>query len=108
MLTLTFNNQVKYIEITNFDRNTSFYEGGASSTAYCSAVNTGEVTDVLQDAGVSGITSLQIKRDGVLIYHLDDIDARITSISESINETSMNATFNIDFRLVKNDQEPTE
>lgn len=109
MLKLILNEQAdKALELTGFDRNTSFYENSATSTAYCSVMNAGTAITYLQEVGLSSITHLQINKDDEPIYVLEDQDAHITTINENLSEEQVNISFNIDFRLVKNNQEPTE
>lgn len=110
MLSLIINGQTdKALEITNFDRNTSFYEDGITSIAYGQVVNAGNAVEALQEIGLDKVTSLQINNsEEQPIYLLENQNARLTTINESLSEEQIHISFNIDFNLVKNNQEPTE
>ena len=93
MNTIKFNNTEFQVE--TYSKNTYLNDGHISSNANCSVI----VSDiaVLNTLMRDTITSIQIKYNDDVIYHLDDISAHIDNISEYLNVDRMNINVNLTF-----------
>jgi len=76
------NNENEAVEISGFNRNTSFSEDNTISNAYVNAI--GGVA-ILQKYGIETINSIKIYNDEEVIYELDNLNAKISNIDEYLN-----------------------
>lgn len=93
MNTIKFNNLT--LQVESYNKNTYFDGATVNSTASCSVV-TSDLT-ALNELAEGTITTIQIYHDDTLIYDLQDINCRITNISEYLSEARMNITINLVF-----------
>ena len=93
MNTIKFNNVT--IEVEGYNKNTYLNGNTITSNASCS-VRTNDMT-TLNELMQTPIEAIQIYHNDTLIYDLDDIDARIESINEYLNEDHMNINVNLAF-----------
>ena len=97
MITLVLNNDMEHlIEITNFNRNTSFSNGTTYSNAQLSIVLKGNISEYLNSVA-DHITDIQLISADEVIYHLEDINAKITNLNEYLSDNIIIATLQIDF-----------
>lgn len=98
MITIIFNGAAsKAIELASFNRSTVFDNGTMSSMAYFNVVNTANTAGWLQEFGLAGITSLEIRHDSETIYKLTNLNARLSSINESLNGSEIAVSINVEF-----------
>lgn len=84
-------------EIDGFSRNSNVQDGKLVSSAYVTLKDpTDAVNEELRGLALYTITDLKLKADDTMVYHLDDLDAQITSIDESFGEDGkMRTNFHI-------------
>ena len=82
-------------ELIGFNKYTNYDENGMVSSCNCQ-VATSDVTG-LQEVGLNGISSIQILHDNEVIYNLTNINARISSINETLAEDHIDITLSINF-----------
>lgn len=88
----------KTIQLTGFNRNTTFDNGVMNSMAYLNVVNDANTASWLRDYGLNGINRLTIKDDQQnTLYNIDQLTAHISSINESLNGTEISVSVNIVF-----------
>lgn len=98
MITIVFNGaSSKAIELTGFNRSTTFENGNMNSMAYLNVVNTAQTAGWLQEFGLAGITNLTIKDGNDVIYNLANLNARISSVNESLSGNEISVSVNIEF-----------
>lgn len=90
------NNENEAVEISGFNRNTSFSEDNTISNAYVNAI--GGVA-ILQKYGIETITSIKIYNDEEVIYELDNLNAKISNIDEYLNNEQITVNANILFNI---------
>ena len=85
--------------LLNYNRNTSFDVDSheMTSIAYFDIANTTGASQQLENIGRNGITNLLIKHDNENIYNLANINANITTISESLYGDTINITVSVTF-----------
>jgi len=93
MNTIKFNNSI--YEVVSFNKSTYFNEGGINSSANCS-IKTANMTS-LYALAESGLQSIQIYHDNELIYDLDNINGKMTSIDEYLMDDHININVNLTF-----------
>ena len=95
MNTIKFNNTT--FEVFSYNKNTYFGGESINSNASCSI----KVTDMATLNALTSvpITSLQIYYNETLIYDLQDISAKIDSISEYLNTERMEISVNLTFDM---------
>lgn len=93
MNTIKFNNLE--LEVESYNKNTYLNDGNITSTGYC-AVLTNDIA-ALNELMTETITDIEIKHDGNIIYSLDNLSARIDTISESLSGDRININLNIAF-----------
>lgn len=76
----------KEFTFTTYNRNTSFFETGMSSSGSIYNLKSEDATSILEDLAETTITYLAIINNEETIYELENINAKITSIDESYNE----------------------
>jgi len=93
MNTIEFNNTEFQVE--SYSKNTYLSDGHITSNANCSVIvnDISVLNALMQDT----ITSIRIKYNDNVIYHLDNINAHIDTISEYLNVDRMNITVNLTF-----------
>ena len=82
--------------VAYFSRQTHFDGQALSSNAYINLTAPFDAQAIIA-LGQETITSLIIKHDNETIYELNDIEARIVSFDENLNENTINANINIQF-----------
>ena len=92
-------NKIKFndeeYEVLSYNKNTSLNNDVIISNASCTII-TADSTSLV--ALMNGhITSIQIHHDEDLIYDLDEIQARITNISEYLEADRIVVNVNLDF-----------
>lgn len=98
MITLVLNNQTeRAVPITAYNRNTTFEEGALNSVAYFTVTSNTETASLLNELGISGITSIEIFNDEDLIYSLTELTAHITTINEYLEGEHIVMSVNIAF-----------
>ena len=94
-------NKIKFnnyeFEIESYSKNTYFSNDTISSNANCSII-TNDI-DSLMTLAQNTITSLQIYHDDSLIYNLQNIEAHIDNISETLNDDKINIYINLIFKV---------
>ncbi len=93
MNTIKFNNTE--FELESYNRNTYFGGENMTSNASCGIITTNIAS--INSLAESTITSLQIYHNEQLIYDLQNINAKIDSISEYLNTDRINITLNVTF-----------
>jgi len=93
MNTIKFNNHT--YEVLSFNKNTYFENNHISSTANCQ-IRTSDITS-LYTLAEETIESLQIYWNEDLIYDLDNISGKLSSISEYLADDRINITLNCNF-----------
>lgn len=92
-------NQIKFndfqCEVISFNKYTNFDQNGMSGNCSCQIVT--DNLSGLQELGQQGITSMQIFHDEALIYNLENIEAHLTYINESLNNDHIDITLSINF-----------
>jgi len=86
-------------QVESYSRNTSFYneEGTVVSAATCGLITNN--LNALNELAATTITSIQILHDDNLIYNLENIDAVIENISESLSDDRVWVYVNIKFTM---------
>lgn len=98
MITLVLNDQAeKAMQISSYNRNTTFEQGALNSIAYFTVASDEETAALLQELGLSEITSIKIYSDEDLIYSLTELEAHITTISEYLEGDHITMNVNITF-----------
>lgn len=92
---IKFNNSE--FEIESYSKNTYFSNDTINSNANCSII-TNDI-DSLMTVAQNIITSLQIYHDDSLIYNLQNIEAHIDNISETLNDDKINIYINLIFKV---------
>ena len=80
---------ISFIKYTNFDEN------GMTGSCNCQVL-TDNVTG-LQELGLNPITSLQILHEDEVIYNLQNISAKVTSINEYLADNHIDINLTITF-----------
>lgn len=98
MNTIKFNN----VEGTllSFNKSTYFNEEGMSGNITCEMENAD--IDALQALGLSTVTSMQIKYNDEVIYNVDVMNAKLTSINEYLMNNRIRMTLNINLSNPEN------
>lgn len=93
MNTIKFNDTEFQVE--SYSKNTYVSDGHVTSNANCAIVvsDIAVLNTLMQDT----ITSIQIKYNDDVIYHLQDISAHIDNVSEYLNVDRMNISVNLTF-----------
>ena len=98
MITLVLNNQAEAaMEISNYNRNTTFEQGSLNSVAYFTVIGDGNTANLLQEIGGTGITSIEILNGEDSIYQLSELEAHITTINEYLDGDHITVNVNITF-----------
>lgn len=95
MNTIKFNNEE--FEVNSFNKST-YFNGQLTSAATCSLENTS--LEILEPLLTTHITSLQIYHNDTLIYNLSNIDAKVDTINEILEDDRMGISLNITFNQV--------
>ena len=82
-------------EITSFNKLTYFYEDGIKSNGNCNIKAYDEET--IADLSQEVITTLKIYKDNELIYNLENINAHIEYVNETLVNDDMTTTLNLTF-----------
>ena len=95
---LILNENYEFI-IQSFNRNTYNQDGRLVSTVYVVLANpTSQILEQLRALAMYTIEDLTIKVDDETVYQLQDIEARINSIEESLGDDGvMRTSFNMTF-----------
>lgn len=95
---LILNENYEFI-IQSFNRNTYNQDGRLVSTIYVALANpTSQILEQLRALAMYTIEDLMIKVDDETVYQLQDIEARINSIEESLGDDGvMRTSFNMTF-----------
>ena len=94
MNTIKFNNTTTF-EVFSYNRNTTFEGDAITGNGFCS-IAVQDASDLVTLAA-NPITQIQIYHNNELIYNLEDINAVIQSISESLEGDKMNISFYLIF-----------
>lgn len=94
---IKFNNSE--FELVNYNRNTYFNGDSITSNGSCS-IKTDEYSN-LQELGENPITSIQITHDDEIIYNLNNINARATTIGEYLEYDHMSINVELVFDTVE-------
>lgn len=84
-------------EFSYYSRNTYFNNSEISSNASISGLKGNDIANTLTALAQDTITTIQIKKDNVVIYSLDNISAKIQSFEESYDGYNFNVNLNINF-----------
>ena len=77
-------------ELRNYNRNTSFDEArNMNSIAYFDIAPTTNTSAQLENIGKNPITNILIKHDDTPIYNLTNLNARISTINETLYDDSV-------------------
>lgn len=95
MMTMILNGTAR-IPIQNYNRNIYIDNGQVHSGANFSCVGD-NVVDALVRLAVSPITSIEILNDSTSIYELDNLNAKLTNISENVYDGNINVSAQINF-----------
>ena len=95
---LILNENYEFI-IQSFNRNTYNQDGRLVSTIYVTLANpTSQILEQLRALAMYTIEDLMIKVDDETVYQLQDIEARINSIEESLGDDGvMRTSFTMTF-----------
>lgn len=92
-------NYIKFNDLTcqvvSFNKYTNFDENGMSGSCNCQII-TDDIT-ALQALGLETITSLQIIHDEDIIYNLQNISAKMTSINEYLADNHIDINLTLTF-----------
>ena len=93
MNVIKFNNTE--FEVEGYSKNTYFNGASMSSNGMCQV----KLDDIsaLMDLAQTPITSIQILHDDVVIYDLQDINARIDNTNEYLNTDRIDVSINLIF-----------
>lgn len=85
--------------LLNYNRNTSFTPETheMNSVAYFDIENGPNVAAQLQNVGKNGVTNILIKHDGENIYNLVNLNASITTISETLYDNTIHINVSVNF-----------
>lgn len=101
-------NKIKFnnVEVTleGYNRTTYFSDGSISSNGSCNII-TDDMTE-LNELAQDTITSIQIYSNDTLIYDLQDIDAKINTISEYLNGDRISISISLVFNMNESETEP--
>ena len=84
-------------QVESYNKTTTFSGENISSSAYCQ-VNTDNI-NTLNELAADPITSIQILHDGDLIYNLQNINAKIDNINESLSMDRIFINVNLTFTM---------
>lgn len=97
-------NTIKFNDVEgmllSFNKNTYFNEDGISGNITCEMENVD--IDELQALGTSTITSMSIKYNDEVIYNVDTMSAKLTSINEYLMNNRIHMTLNINLSNPEN------
>ena len=91
---IKFNKSVE-VEVESYGKNTYFNGANMTSNANCT-VKTDNIA-ALNELATSPITNIQIYSDGIMIYELDEINAKIDNISEYLNGNRIDVNISLSF-----------
>jgi hypothetical protein len=96
MTKLVLNNQAtNAFEIRSYSRNTSFEDGSMNSYIYINMSGSVDLSP-LNEIGMNGVTSIALLNDNnETFYNLNNINGRITSIDETLEDNSIFVNMNI-------------
>ena len=83
------------VEVESYNKNTYLNDGNVMSNAYCT-LKTNDTT-TLNAMMLEAITSIEIEHDGIVIYSLSNLNARIESITESLADDRVVVNLNLAF-----------
>ena len=97
MVTMNFNGETAHkFGISSFNRNTTFSDGVMNSYAYATVIPGTGTASYLQTAGLSEITRIQLRDENdAIIYDVNNLHARLTSIDESLDGSVMHMSINL-------------
>ena len=98
MATMILNNSIEF-EFTDYARNTYFNSETIMSEGYVNNIKGADIAAQLNELGGEAITSIQIKKDGEIIYALPEIDATLTSINEGFNGDHVYINIGLHFNI---------
>ena len=109
MTKLVLNNQTTNVyEIRSYSRNTSFDNNSMNSYIYVS-MNGGTDLSPLNAIGMSGVTAISLLNDNdEVFYTLNNINGRITSIDESLENNNIFINMNIRIEVAASNNEEEE
>lgn len=95
MMTMILNGSAR-IPIVNYNRYINIVDGQIRSNASFSCVG-GGIIDSLIVLAANPITSIEVQSDSATIYDLDNLDAKLTNLSENIYDGKVNVSAEIKF-----------
>ena len=106
MMTLILNGTAR-IPIQNYSRNIYIDNGivHSGSNFSCTGDN---IVDALVRIAVSPITSIEILNDETSIYDLDDLNAKLTNITETVYDGTINVSAQITFNDISENNAANE
>lgn len=82
--------------INNYSRNTNFEDNTMNSYVYLNMVPAADLMNKLQAIGLNGINAIElVTNSGDSIVEITDINGKIISIEESLNEETLNISVSI-------------
>ena len=85
----------KEFEVESYTKNTNFTGDTITSNGYCSFKNV-NIED-LNELAETTITTIEILHDNVSIYKIENLNAKISDINESLGEDRMFININFIF-----------
>lgn len=100
MNTVIFNNDTEHaLELNSYNRNTTFNDEQINSTAYITLRANSSTMEYLSSFTQTNITSIILTHDNDIVYQLNNISARITSIDEYLNNDYVQMNINFIFDM---------
>lgn len=97
---IKFNNY--QCEVMSFSKYTTFTAESASGNCNCQVICVNSTE--LQDLGMTPITSIQIIHDEEVIYNVDHISARVTTLNETLVDDHVETYITLEFNLASNNE----
>ena len=100
MNTVIFNNDTEHaFELSSYNRNTTFNGEQINSTAYMTLRADSSTIEYISSFIQTNITSIILTHDSDVVYQLNNISARITSIDEYLNNDYVQMNINFIFDM---------